>query len=83
MRRKQWGGFPPDAQHTNSGAPAPVLTRKRPLELILPHEFAAFGVSLDESRRRFTEGLAQITMLLKDENVTSMGGAGSRGGRNR
>ena len=23
----------------------------------LPHEFAAFGVSLDESRRRFTEGL--------------------------
>ena len=35
----------------------------------LPHEFAAFGVSLDESRRRFTEGLSQITMLLKDENV--------------
>ena len=27
----------------------------------LPHEFAQFGVSLDESRRRFTEGLAQIT----------------------
>ena len=27
----------------------------------LPHEFAAFGVSLDESRRRFTEGLSQIT----------------------
>ena len=23
----------------------------------LPHEFAQFGVSLDESRRRFTEGL--------------------------
>ena len=40
----------------------------------LPHEFAAFGVSLDESRRRrFTEGLSQITMLLKDENVTSKG----------
>ena len=39
----------------------------------LPHEFAAFGVSLDESRRRFTEGLAQITMLLKDENVSSKG----------
>ena len=31
----------------------------------LPHEFAQFGVSLDESRRRFTEGLAQITMLLE------------------
>ena len=31
----------------------------------LPHEFAAFGVSLDESRRRFTEGLAQITLLLE------------------
>ena len=27
----------------------------------LPHEFTQFGVSLDESRRRFTEGLAQIT----------------------
>ena len=39
----------------------------------LPHEFAQFGVSLDESRRRFTEGLAQITLLLKDENVSSKG----------
>ena len=32
----------------------------------LPHEFAQFGVSLDESRRRFSEGLSQIIMLLKD-----------------
>ena len=39
----------------------------------LPHEFTAFGVSLDESRRRFTEGLAQITLLLKDEKVSSKG----------
>jgi alkanesulfonate monooxygenase SsuD/methylene tetrahydromethanopterin reductase-like flavin-dependent oxidoreductase (luciferase family) len=39
----------------------------------LPHEFSQFGVSLDESRKRFTEGLAQITMLLKDENVSSKG----------
>jgi len=39
----------------------------------LPHEFTQFGVSMDESRRRFTEGLAQITLLLKDENVTSNG----------
>jgi alkanesulfonate monooxygenase SsuD/methylene tetrahydromethanopterin reductase-like flavin-dependent oxidoreductase (luciferase family) len=39
----------------------------------LPHEFAQFGVSLDESRRRFTEGLAQITMLLKEANVSSQG----------
>ncbi len=39
----------------------------------LPHEFTAFGVSLDESRRRFTEGLAQITLLLKDERVSSKG----------
>jgi alkanesulfonate monooxygenase SsuD/methylene tetrahydromethanopterin reductase-like flavin-dependent oxidoreductase (luciferase family) len=39
----------------------------------LPHEFAAFGVSLDESRRRFTEGLSQITQLLKGENVSSKG----------
>jgi alkanesulfonate monooxygenase SsuD/methylene tetrahydromethanopterin reductase-like flavin-dependent oxidoreductase (luciferase family) len=39
----------------------------------LPHEFAQFGVSLDDSRRRFTEGLAQITLLLKEENVSSKG----------
>jgi alkanesulfonate monooxygenase SsuD/methylene tetrahydromethanopterin reductase-like flavin-dependent oxidoreductase (luciferase family) len=39
----------------------------------LPHEFAQFGVSLDESRRRFNEGLSQITLLLKDENVSSKG----------
>ena len=39
----------------------------------LPHQFAQFGISLDESRRRFTEGLAQITMLLKGESVSSQG----------
>jgi len=39
----------------------------------LPHEFTQFGVSLDESRRRFTEGLAQITLLLKEEKVSSKG----------
>ena len=35
--------------------------------------FARFGVSLDESRKRFSEGLAQITLLLKDEKVSSKG----------
>jgi alkanesulfonate monooxygenase SsuD/methylene tetrahydromethanopterin reductase-like flavin-dependent oxidoreductase (luciferase family) len=39
----------------------------------LPHEFAQFGVSLDESRRRFNEGLAQIKLLLEQENVSSDG----------
>lgn len=39
----------------------------------LPHEFAQFGVSLDESRSRFTEGLAQITALLSGENVSATG----------
>ncbi|CAN0508456.1 unnamed protein product, partial [Phaeothamnion confervicola] len=39
----------------------------------LPHEFTAFGISLDESRRRFTEGLAQVRLLLEQENVTSEG----------
>jgi len=39
----------------------------------LPHEFAQFGVSLDESRRRFTEGLSQITALLSEENVSATG----------
>jgi alkanesulfonate monooxygenase SsuD/methylene tetrahydromethanopterin reductase-like flavin-dependent oxidoreductase (luciferase family) len=39
----------------------------------LPHEFTQFGVSLDESRSRFTEGLAQIALLLKEEKVSSKG----------
>jgi alkanesulfonate monooxygenase SsuD/methylene tetrahydromethanopterin reductase-like flavin-dependent oxidoreductase (luciferase family) len=39
----------------------------------LPHEFERFGVSLDESRRRFTEGLAQIRRLLAEEDVSAQG----------
>jgi alkanesulfonate monooxygenase SsuD/methylene tetrahydromethanopterin reductase-like flavin-dependent oxidoreductase (luciferase family) len=39
----------------------------------LPHEFARFGVRLDESRARFDEGVAQIRLLLEETNVTSEG----------
>jgi alkanesulfonate monooxygenase SsuD/methylene tetrahydromethanopterin reductase-like flavin-dependent oxidoreductase (luciferase family) len=39
----------------------------------LPHEFAQFGVSLDESVARFDEGLEQVRLLLEQENVTSAG----------
>jgi alkanesulfonate monooxygenase SsuD/methylene tetrahydromethanopterin reductase-like flavin-dependent oxidoreductase (luciferase family) len=39
----------------------------------LPHEFARFGRSLDESRARFEEGVEQVRRLLEDEDV-SMGG---------
>jgi alkanesulfonate monooxygenase SsuD/methylene tetrahydromethanopterin reductase-like flavin-dependent oxidoreductase (luciferase family) len=39
----------------------------------LPHEFDAFGISLDESRARFNEGVAQIAALLERENVTMEG----------
>ncbi|HUK58363.1 MAG TPA: LLM class flavin-dependent oxidoreductase [Stellaceae bacterium] len=39
----------------------------------LPHEFERFGISLDESRRRFDEGLAQVKLLLAAENVTQRG----------
>ena len=39
----------------------------------LPHEFARFGRSLDESRARFDEGVAQIRRLLAEENVTERG----------
>lgn len=39
----------------------------------LPHEFERFGISLDESRERFDEGLAQITRLLEEENVAAEG----------
>ncbi len=39
----------------------------------LPHEFARFGVKLDESRARFDEGMEQVRQLLEQENVTSAG----------
>jgi alkanesulfonate monooxygenase SsuD/methylene tetrahydromethanopterin reductase-like flavin-dependent oxidoreductase (luciferase family) len=39
----------------------------------LPHEFHHFGVKLDDSRARFDEGVAQIRLLLEQENVTSEG----------
>jgi alkanesulfonate monooxygenase SsuD/methylene tetrahydromethanopterin reductase-like flavin-dependent oxidoreductase (luciferase family) len=39
----------------------------------LPHEFGRFGISMDESRARFDEGLEQIKLLLTQENVTCRG----------
>ena len=39
----------------------------------LHHEFERFGISLDESRSRFDEGVAQVVALLEGENVTSCG----------
>src|SRR5262245_62654398 len=39
----------------------------------LPHEFRRFGISPDESRARFTEGLEQIELLLTTESATHHG----------
>jgi alkanesulfonate monooxygenase SsuD/methylene tetrahydromethanopterin reductase-like flavin-dependent oxidoreductase (luciferase family) len=39
----------------------------------LPHEFARFGISMDESRARFDEGLEQVRRLLEDDKVTAHG----------
>jgi len=39
----------------------------------LPHEFARFKVSLDESSARFEEGVEQVRRLLEEENVTAEG----------
>jgi len=39
----------------------------------LPHEFARFGVSVNESRARFEEGMAQVRLLLTQENVSADG----------
>ncbi len=33
----------------------------------LPHEFSRFGVSLDQSKRRFVEGMEQIRALLEND----------------
>lgn len=39
----------------------------------LPLEFVRFGVSLDQSRARFEEGIAVLKRLLTEENVTHEG----------
>ena len=39
----------------------------------LPHEFQAFGVDLNESRARYTEGLEQVRLLLEEEQVSHDG----------
>jgi alkanesulfonate monooxygenase SsuD/methylene tetrahydromethanopterin reductase-like flavin-dependent oxidoreductase (luciferase family) len=39
----------------------------------LPHEFSRFGVSVNESRERFTEGMEQVRRLLEEEDVTCEG----------
>ncbi|MGH6877710.1 MAG: LLM class flavin-dependent oxidoreductase, partial [Rhizomicrobium sp.] len=39
----------------------------------LPHEFRRFGISPDESVERFREGLEQIDLLLRQENVSHAG----------
>src|SRR5687767_13099584 len=39
----------------------------------LPHEFARFGISVDESRDRFEEGLVAVRRLLEEENVSFEG----------
>ena len=39
----------------------------------LPHEFARFGVSVDESRARFDEGLEQVRRLLEEEDLSMEG----------
>ena len=39
----------------------------------LPHEFARFGVALDESRARFDEGMEQVRLLLEQEVATHKG----------
>jgi alkanesulfonate monooxygenase SsuD/methylene tetrahydromethanopterin reductase-like flavin-dependent oxidoreductase (luciferase family) len=39
----------------------------------LPHEFQRFGVDMDESRARFTEGIRTVAALLTDRDVVGDG----------
>ena len=39
----------------------------------LPHEFARFGVRLDESRARFDEGVEQVRLLLEQDSASHHG----------
>jgi alkanesulfonate monooxygenase SsuD/methylene tetrahydromethanopterin reductase-like flavin-dependent oxidoreductase (luciferase family) len=43
----------------------------------LPHEFLHFGVTMNESRARFEEGMEQVRLLLAHERVTHEGPAGA------
>ncbi len=51
-----------------------------------PHEFERFGVSIDESRERFTEGMEQVRQLLEQPVASSTGrfrASSSRAGTRR
>src|SRR6202035_4535011 len=39
----------------------------------LPHEFRRFGISPNESVERYREGIEQVHLLLRQENVTHLG----------
>ncbi|MBI3515507.1 MAG: LLM class flavin-dependent oxidoreductase [Proteobacteria bacterium] len=39
----------------------------------LPHEYARFGIDVNESRARFEEGMEQVRRLLEDERVAMSG----------
>src|SRR6266446_3850146 len=39
----------------------------------LPHEFRRFGISPNESVERYREGIEQVDLLLREENVTHRG----------
>lgn len=39
----------------------------------LPHEYEGFGISLDESVARFDEGMAQVALLLAEDNASDSG----------
>jgi alkanesulfonate monooxygenase SsuD/methylene tetrahydromethanopterin reductase-like flavin-dependent oxidoreductase (luciferase family) len=39
----------------------------------LPHEFRRFGISPNESVERYREGIEQVDLLLRTENVTHLG----------
>src|SRR5690242_19523090 len=39
----------------------------------LPHEFRRFGISPNESVARYREGIEQVDLLLREENVTHKG----------
>jgi alkanesulfonate monooxygenase SsuD/methylene tetrahydromethanopterin reductase-like flavin-dependent oxidoreductase (luciferase family) len=39
----------------------------------LPHEYARFGIDVNESRARFEEGMEQVRRLLEDERVAMTG----------
>src|SRR5713226_8472124 len=68
-----YGGYSPNPVVYLSAAAAVTKKQRLMTRAFLPHEFAAFGVSMDDSRGRFEEGIEALKLLWTRDDVTFHG----------